>query len=41
MKHLRMNSYLLLAMSLLMAGCFEQAPPKGFEGLVTMGKKPM
>ncbi len=34
MKRLRMNSYLLLAMSLLMTGCFEQPIPKGFEAVV-------
>lgn len=41
MKHLRMNSYLLLAMSLLMAGCFEQAPPKGFEAVIPLDENPM
>ncbi len=29
-----MNKYLLLAMSLFIAGCYEQKPPKGFEAVV-------
>jgi|GEM_PF-2919411 len=41
MKHRGMNKYLLLAMSLLMAGCFEQAPPKGFEAVVPQEESPM
>jgi hypothetical protein len=36
MKYPRMNSYLLLAMSLFLSSCFEQAPPKGFEAVVPM-----
>lgn len=41
MKRPGMNKYLLLAMSLLMAGCFEQAPPKGFEAVVPLEENPM
>ncbi len=36
MKYPRMNSYLLLAMSLFISSCFEQAPPKGFEAVVPL-----
>ena len=36
MKLAIMNKYLLLAMSLIMAGCFEQPTPKGFEAVVPL-----
>lgn len=36
-----MNKYLLLAMSLSMAGCFEQPAPKGFEAVVPLEENPM
>ena len=36
-----MNKYLLLAMSLFIAGCYEQKPPKGFEAVIPVQQNQM
>ena len=41
MKRAHLNMYLLLAMSLCISGCFEQAPPSGFEAVKPAEQDPM
>lgn len=41
MQHPGMNRYLLLAMSLFIAACYEQKPPKGFEAVIPVQENQM